>query len=132
MGGGEGILSSVKSVAGSVVAAVGEELTKVGQTAMGQVTGKTQAPSADEIANLAKKDKNFSKKGEVEVKARIKAVYQEYAAKQKKAQMKEEAQKQQAEQQQEEVAELENQQKSEELNVQVERSKAEIKNYGAE
>ena len=132
MGGGEGILSSVKSVAGSVAAAVGEELTKVGQTAMGQVTGKTQAPSANEIANLAKQDKNFSKKGEVEVKARINAIYQEYAAKQKKAQMGQETQKQQAEQQQEEVAELENQQKSEELNVQVERSKAEIKNYGAE
>lgn len=133
LGSGEGILESVKNVAGSVASAVGEEFSKVGQTAMGQVTGRTPAPTDEEIANRAKKDKNFSKKGEVEVKARINAIYQEYAAKQKKAQMGQEAQKQQVEQQQEETQDLQKQQKNEEIELQVERSKAETgKNYGAE
>lgn len=128
-----GILETVKDVAGSVVSAAGGELKKVGQAAISQVTGKQPAPTADEVAKLAKNDKNFSKKGETEVRARINAIYQEYATKQKKAQMTAAAQEQQEQEQKQETQELQGQKKQESMDLTVERSKAETgKNYGTE
>ena len=128
---GGDILEGIKDVA----SAVGQEIKKVGQTAAGQVTGKqpqpADAPSGEEVKKLGKKDKELSKLGEAEVKARINAYYQEYAAKKKKQAAQQVQQEVVQEEEKKEIVQLKKKESADVVIAQA-KSNAEVKNYGAE
>ncbi len=127
--------SIVSDVAESAVQAGGgflDELKKIGQTAVSQVIGnQPQAPTADDVAKLDKKDQEFKKEAIPEVQARIQEVYEEYAAKRKKEEM---LTRQQSEAVAVQKKELEEVRKKEidQANPAIAKTRAEIKNYGAE
>lgn len=107
------------------------ELKKIGQTALSQITGSgAQIPTADQVKQLAKKDEQFSKEAQAEIQARIRAIYEEYAAKRKKHEMIATQQEQQFQEQKKQ--ELDTLKKQEPLSPAIAKTRAEIKNYGAE
>lgn len=101
------------------------EFKKLGQAAMGQVTGHEQAAA---LSAMKKKDDEASKREYTAVSAKIKQVYAQYAAKRAKEQKQEEAIEQHR-QQQKQLAEIK---QKEEPRADIQRTRAEIKNYGAE
>lgn len=125
------ILEGIKDAA----SAVGQEIKKVGQTAAGQVTGKppqpADIPSDEEVKKLGKKDKEQSKLGEAEVKARINAYYQEYAVKKKRQEAQQAQQEVAQEEEKKEIVQLKKKESADVVIAQA-KSNAEIKNYGAE
>lgn len=111
-----------------------EELKKVGQTAGSQISGRSDANSqAEDIESLKKKDEEFSKQEGETLRAKIDQIYREHA--QKKAaeekKKKEEAvmEMEKKRQKREEIQQLK---KLEPPNPAVAKTRAEIKNYGAE
>ena len=103
-----------------------DEFKLLGKSAAAQISGHTDDAN---LATLAKKDKEFSKAAEAQVKARIASLYEEYAA--KKA--REQQQQVLVEKQQEEVnAQQETEVKKQQTNSAIQKTRAEIKNYGAE
>lgn len=105
------------------------ELKKLGQSATSQATGHEPPPSKGDVKAMAKSDDAFSKKESAVVAAKIKQIYAEYAA--KKAQ--EGKQEEMVEKQQEEAKEEQKKEiKKEETNAAIQKTRAEIKNYGAE
>ena len=99
------------------------ELKKIGQSALGQVSGN------EELSKMQNEDKAFSDRESEVIKARIKAVYAEHAAKSARKDQQEEMMEKQEEKQQEQIKEV----KKEELsNRAIQQTRAEIKNYGAE
>ena len=123
----------VGGVVGDIAGAFGEELKKFGKTAVSQVTGKPQDQGTATVVDpkaMAKSDKEFSKQGEAEVRARIAQIYQEYAAKRAKEQKQEQlVQNRKEEQGKLEVGEVK---KQEMADPSIAKTRAEIKNYGAE
>ncbi len=122
------------SIIGDIADAVGDELKKFGISAASQVTGRPQdqtTPTAGDLKTMTKSDKEFSKKGEAEVRVRIARIYAEYARKQKQGEMIKERQETQQEVQHGEISK---EQKKQAMDVAVAQTKAsaEIKNYGAE
>lgn len=124
----EGAADAAKQAGGGVLG----ELGKLGKSAFSQFLGGSQDNISDEaLKNLDKKDKDASALGQAEIQARIRAYYVEHEAKRKReAEMVE---------QEEEVKEEEK--KMEEINAvrvkqniipQIEKSRAENKNYGSE
>lgn len=106
-----------------------DNFKKFGQSVTAQATGGQQSMSDDDIKSLVKKDNDFSKKESAAVRARINRVYEEYAAKR----AREKQQQEMAEKQKEEVKEVQEKEiKKEESNVAIQKTRAEIKNYGAE
>lgn len=114
------------------------ELKKIGQTAFSQILGThptDQIPNKDELAEMAKKDEKFSIEEQAKIQAKIRAIYEEFEAmKKKRLQEKEQVEKLQ----EEEVKKLEelNEERVKEqelaVNPAIEKTRAEIKNYGAE
>lgn len=124
----------IGGIAGDIAGAFGEELKKIGKTAVSQITGKPgdqqSQVSAQDLKTMAASDKKFSKKGEAEVKAKIAQIYAEYAARRAKEQKQEQlVQERQEEQRKLEVGEIK---KQEMVSPEVAKTRAEIKNYGAE
>lgn len=124
----------IGSVVGDIAGAVGEELKKIGKTAVSQITGKPgdgqSQVSAQDLKTLKAQDQKFSKKGEAEVKAKIAQIYAEYAAKKAREQKQEATVQQQQEQEKTQV--LEQARKQEVITTPIAKTRAEIKNYGAE
>jgi len=106
------------------------ELKKFGQSAQGQVSG--HLPTDSEIAQMVKKDDEFSEQEGAAVRAKIARIYQEHEARRKKEKQLAEQQQAQIEQTKKEKQEVIQVKRSQEVNPMVERAKAEIKNYGAE
>lgn len=123
----------IGGIAGDIAGAFGEELKKIGKTAVSQVTGKPQDQGTAIVADLKamqKGDRQFSKQGEAEVKAKIAQIYAEYAAKRAKEQKQEQlVQERQEEQRKLEVGEIK---KQEMADPSIAKTRPEIKNYGAE
>jgi len=106
-----------------------DELKKFGQTATSQVTGHEPAISDKQVKAMAKSDEAFSKQESALVAAKIKQIYADYAAKRAQEEKQEEVVvKQQEEMKEEQKKEI----KKEETNVAIQKTRPEIKNYGAE
>lgn len=124
----------IGGIVGDVAGVFGEELKKIGKTAVSQITGKPgdqqSQVSAGDLKTIVASDKKFSKKGEAEVKAKIAQIYQEYALKRAKEQKQEQlVQERQEEQRKLEVREIK---KQEMADPSIAKTRAEIKNYGNE
>lgn len=108
------------------------EIKDFGKTFLGQITGQVAPSDSSSITKMAKEDKKFSEVESAKVKAKISQIYQEYAAKRdREEQQKEMLQKQQEEQ----TKQIEEQKKKQEIdatNPAIAKTRAEIKNYGAE
>lgn len=125
-------ISKVKSaVTGSAGDQSAEDVVRgFGKSFTSQITGHTDLTSGD-ITKMVKADTEFSKVESEKVKAKIKQIYQEYAAKRAREQQQQVAAKQQEEQ----TKQLVEQNKTEEMiasNPAIAKTRAEIKNYGAE
>lgn len=108
-----------------------DEVKGFGKSFLGQITGHMDAVGAD-IAKMAKADNKFSQVESAKIKSKINQIYQEYAAKRARDQQQRElVTKQQGGQ----IKQLEEQQKKESIkaaNPAIAKTRAEIKNYGAE
>ncbi len=109
-----------------------DELKKMGKSVTAQVSGAEDFDK-EQIDQMAKKDEEFSKQEADALHARIAKVYEEYQAKKRKGEEIRQQQKAQEEQKKKE-AEVLMQKNEEELlqNPAVAKTRAEIKNYGAE
>lgn len=106
-----------------------DNLKMFGQSATSQVTGSEQNISEGQLKVMAKKDNDFSEKESAAVRIKINRVYEEYAAKKAREKQQEEV----VEKQKEEVKELQEKEiKKEETNAAIQKTRPEIKNYGAE
>ena len=134
--------SDVGSELGGVVTNAGgtfvNELKKIGQTAFSQLLGTNpsdQIPDKDGLTEMAKKDEKFSIEEQAKIHAKIKAIYEEFEAIKRKKQQEKEAAQEVQEEETKKLEELnEERVKEQELavNPAIEKTKAEIKNYGAE
>lgn len=109
-----------------------DELKKMGRSVTAQVSGAEDL-SGEQVSEMAKKDEEFSKQEADALKARIAKIYEEYQA--KKKQMDEELKRKLAEkeQHQEEGEKLMQQNEAASFaNPAIAKTRAEIKNYGAE
>ena len=128
------VAESATSAAGAFV----NELKKIGKTAFSQILGTNpndQIPGKNELAEMAKKDEKFSIEEQAKIHAKIKAVYEEFEAIKRKKQQEKEAAQEVQEEETKKLEELnEERVKEQELavNPAIEKTKAEIKNYGAE
>lgn len=137
-----GLLSDIAETIGDVAGAAAGELKKFGQTAASQIsghaagTGQPTKPDiakvkSAEIAKMAKADNKFSQVESAKIKAKINQIYQEYAARRAR---EEKQQKMVVEQQSEQKKAIEEDQKRQEMDINpaITKTRAEIKNYGAE
>lgn len=101
-----------------------DELKAFGASALGQVSGQ-------DLQEMKRKDQEFSRASEAEVKARIKRIYAEHAQKGKQEGQYVQEQKKQVEEQKKEYKK---QEKKQTMDVQMAqtRANAEVKNLGAE
>ena len=105
------------------------EFKKIGQSATSQLTGGAVAVSEKDLQKMAKKDDDFSKKASSATVAKMNRIYEEYAAKR----AREKQQAEMVEKQKEEMkGEQEEEIKKEETNAAIQKTRPEIKNYGAE
>lgn len=105
------------------------ELKNIAKVAGSQVSGKHI--TNEEIAQLNKKDKEFSEAEIVALRAKINKIYQEYEA--KKAQEKKQKEMEVSAQEQKKLVEKQEEKKiDKETNPAIAKTRAEIKNYGAE
>ena len=134
MDGGDSPVSGVIEVAGQAGSGFLGELKKIGQTAVSQITGsqQTQIPTADEVKKLDKNEQEFKKEAIPEVQARIRRIYEEYAARRRKEEIAKKQQEAQIGEQKEKQEELLGKQQKDMPISAIEKTKAEIKNYGAE
>lgn len=120
-------LSGAKISSGDDHSILGE-FKKFGQAASAQISGH-QAQQAAALAQMTKKDKEFSKKEYDVISAKIKRIYEEYAAKRQKEEKQGEMVEAQQEKQQKQIKEIK---KKEMPRADIQKTRAEIKNYGAE
>lgn len=101
-----------------------DEIKAFGLSALGQVSGK-------ELAEMKQKDDAFSEASEAEVKARIKAIYDQHAARRAQEAKHIDQQKKQVQEQKQEFVK---EKKEQQMDVAIAQTKAnaEIKNMGAE
>lgn len=109
-----------------------DELKKLGRSATAQVSGAEDL-SADQISEMAQKDEEFSKQETDVLRARIAKIYDEYQEKRKKDE-EERKQKLMGVEQKSKEAEIlmEENKKASLTNPAIAKTRAEIKNYGAE
>ena len=109
------------------------QIGQFGQMASGQISGRMADLTNADIAKMAKGDDQFSETAQAEVRAKIKKIYEEYAVKR----AREEEQRQLLEQQQDQekkkldVSKAARKQQGQ-VNSAIAKTRAEIKNYGAE
>ncbi|KKS04924.1 hypothetical protein A2W45_02205 [Candidatus Curtissbacteria bacterium RIFCSPHIGHO2_12_41_11] len=127
-------VSDIAETAGEVGSTFLGELKKIGKVAVSQIIGQGQAqtPTTDDLAKLSDKDKKFSDAAQEEVRARIQAIYEEHAARRKKEEMARKQQQAQIGEQKEKQEELLGKQQKDMPISAIEKTRAEIKNYGAE
>ena len=109
-----------------------DELKKMGSSVTAQVSGAEDF-TAEQVSQMAKKDEEFSKQESDVLRTRIAKVYEEYQAKKKQIDEEIKSKLTQEEQHQKEGEVL--MQKNEEAsfaNPAIAKTRAEIKNYGAE
>jgi len=109
-----------------------DELKKMGRSVTAQVSGAEDL-TGEQVSEMAKKDEEFSKQEADALKARIAKIYEEYRA--KKKQMDEEIKSKLAQEEQHQKEGEVLMQKNEEVslnNPAIAKTRAEIKNYGAE
>lgn len=109
-----------------------DELKKMGRSVTAQVSGAEDL-SGEQVSEMAKRDEEFSSQETEAVRARIAKVYEEYRM--KKEQMDEEMKRKMAQEEQHQKEGEELMQKNEEAsfaNPAIAKTRAEIKNYGAE
>ncbi len=132
------VASDIAESATSAGSTFVNELKKIGQTAFSQILGTNpidQIPNKDELAEMAKKDEKFSIDEQAKIHAKIKVIYEEFEAIKKKRQQEKEQVEKVQEEETKKLEELnEERVKEQELavNPAIEKTKAEIKNYGAE
>ena len=103
------------------------EFKKFGQTAIGQITGHGQEAN---ISAMKKKDDEASRQEYREIKSKIDQIYAQYAARRAREQKQQELiQVRQEEEQQKQLVEIK---KKEVPRADIAKTRAEIKNYGAE
>lgn len=124
----EGAGEVVKAAGGGVL----EEFGKLGKSMFSQLLGGFQDDISDEaLKNLDKKDKDTSAIGQAEVQARIKAYYLEHEAKRKKeAQLAEQTEDE--EEEEKKLEELNAVKVKQNIIPQIDKTRAENKNYGSE
>lgn len=103
------------------------ELKKFGQAATSQITGHEE--SAANLASMTKRDDEFSEKESRAVRAKIKQIYEEYSAKRASEGKQQETVAEHQEEQQKQIQEAK---KKEMPRSDIQKTRAEIKNYGAE
>lgn len=109
------------------------EIKKAGQAIGAQITGGGGAQTDAEVAAMAQKDKEFSQAGVDQVRVKVKQIYEEYAAKKAREQRQQEAAREQQEERKKlEVEQLKKQERKSPVSPAIDKSRAEIKNYGAE
>lgn len=109
------------------------EIKKAGQAIGAQIMGGGGAQTDAQVAAMAQKDKEFSQAGVDQVRAKVKQIYEEHAARKAREKQEQEAVREQQEEQKKlEVEQLKKQEKKSPVNPAIDRSRAEIKNYGAE
>ncbi len=110
------------------------ELKLLGKTTKSQLGGGTIPLGAGQIAQMAKRDEEFSAKSADEIREKIFRIYREYEEKRKRERMaQQEQEKIEAAKQKEEALQLQKKRQITPINVQVAKTRAEIgKNYGAE
>ena len=108
-----------------------DDVGDFGKSFLGQITGHVSDVGEEQIAELAKKDSKFSNVESAKVKQKINQIYAQHAAAKAREQQQEEVVEEQQEEQEKQLAE---EQKKEDLstNPSVAKTRAEIKNYGAE
>lgn len=105
------------------------EIKKAGQAVGSQITGA--APSMADVGKMQKKDQQFSQQEIEAVRAKVRQIYQEHV--QKRAQEKQQKAMVKQKEEQEKAREIEQIKRvAEPLSPQVAKTRAEIKNYGAE
>ena len=110
-----------------------DEVKKIGEDVVGQVSGHEVHFSKSDISKMKKDDDEFSKAEAEATRRKIKRIYEEYAAKQAQKKRQEETAEVQEEEQVQQKKEFEQQKKKKIVpNKAIEQTKAEIKNYGAE
>lgn len=109
------------------------ELKKVGQTAGSQIFGGQAEKSDEEVSSMKKKDEEFSKTELESIRGKVDQIYREHAQRRaaEEQKKKDQALKEMEEKRRrrEEIRQLE---KKEPVNPAVAKTRAEIKNYGAE
>ena len=132
------IVSEAAELTGEITKQAGKgfvgELKKAGQAAVGQILGtggQTPSPSTEELPEMKKDDKQFSESAQAEVRARIRSIYDEYRARTKKQEMAQE-EKMAQEERAEKVAEANQLRRIKDISPAIAKTRAEIKNYGAE
>ncbi|GEM_PF-5728265 len=109
------------------------EFKKLGKSASGQVSGNDDNAGADSLNAMTKKDENFSSVEYANVRAKVQQIYAEYEAKKKKQEIAQKQQGEVVEEQKKEIEEIKEERKKDDfVNSAIEKSRAEIKNYGAE
>lgn len=102
----------------------GDEVKKFGQSFLSQITGHEVAHE-----QLAKEDDEFSKRESDAIAAKIKQIYAQHVAKRQQQEKQEEMVE---EKQEEQKKDFEQVRKKEEVRSDIQKTRAEIKNYGAE
>lgn len=125
--------SSLKPSGGKKDFSLFSELKAVGKTMGSQIAGGTQPDASTNVNELKKKDEEFSKSEVESIRVKVDQIYKEYAQKKvaEEQKKKEEAMKQHEEKRQkrEEIQQLK---KLDAPNPAIAKTRAEIKNYGAE
>ena len=114
-----------------------DEFKKLGSVFLGQIVGSS--PNADlkhhDVKKLALNDKEFSETASAEVSARVKAYYEQYYQMQKKRREQLGEQQEQKEEEEKKLEELNEQRVAKDqmgVSPEIAKTRAEIKNYGAE
>ncbi|MEX2028095.1 MAG: hypothetical protein WD988_01170 [Candidatus Curtissbacteria bacterium] len=129
-----GLPQDVGQVVGEVGSEVVAGIKKVGQTATGQVIGQQgqPVPSGDDVAGMKQKDEKFSERAQEEIRARMRAIYGEHAAKSRRRATIEKQQDKQVEVQKQEFSQMQKKQ-SADVTIAQTRASAEMgKNMGGE
>jgi len=108
------------------------EFKKMGKSIGSQVSGDEDV-SGGVLSAMTKKDEDFSQTEYAAVRAKVKQIYEEYEAKKKREEAMRVQQTEVVNEQKKEMEELKVEKKKEEfVDPSVQKSRAEIKNYGAE
>ena len=109
-----------------------DEFKKITQAATGQVRGNPAANEND-IAKAAEADREFSQEAAKEVAQRVKQIYEEYEKKRQQERQQQQAVAiKQEEKTKVELEQMKKFQERQQVNPAIAKTRAEIKNYGAE
>ena len=109
------------------------ELKAVGKTMGSQIAGSSKTDAEADVESMKKKDDEFSKSEAEAIRAKVDQIYKEYAQKKvAEEQKKKEEEMRQQEEKRQKREEIQQLKKLDQSNPAVAKTRAEIKNYGAE